>query len=414
MIREKIYKYLLPELAFEKFEDSSITYIDEYSFSQNTKLLKHAAKHPILTPAVDFVGQMFSRAEFWVEKDGVKLPSHWLTDLLMNPGFSLTRSDFLRGVFNDSVFGGTALIMPITPAGFKKPSKLRLLNPFKITYPIISKADYYSGNYDKYRIIEDKQGSPKKHQVRDIVFIRDLAVTQAEVVSGDNGYNSRMIFTSGSRFDGMLQVLYNTVLSLEAKEVILKTNGKEMYTSKSSDNAMSNAEKTENEEKINQDFGMTGNRSRAMIFKTATDWKSLHIAMRDLGLDESLKTDSALILGALHIPRDIKGLDSKKSSYNNQKESIVAYYQNILQTKVDDFAESLTKSQLSNGHVLKGGYEHLPVMKYILDQKYKGIKELGSALKGLLEAGIEWEDALELCGLDSGYKFKDNGKGKTE
>ena len=405
---DKVYKFFGGDIAYEQYEDEMWTYVDEVGFVKRNKLVSYAEKHPILTPAVDYVGQMFSRAEFWIEKNGVRQEKHWMIDLLNNPGFDLTRSDFLRSIFYDSVISGTAVITPVNSVGFAVPTKLRILNPLAITYPIINNKDYNVGNYDKYSIILNKETDPTKYKIKDLVFIRDLAITQTSVVTNGKGYKSRKIFTTPSRFESQLQVLYNTVLSLEAKEIILKTNGKELYSSKSgADTQMSNAEKDDVQKNVNNNFGLTKGRSRAIVAKAAVDWKSLHIAMRDLGLDESLKTDSDLILGALHIPKDIKALDLKKASYQNQKESIVAYYQNILQTKVDDFAESMTLSLLKDGEVLKGGYEHLPVMKYILDQKYRGIKELGLALQELQLAGVEWVDALELCGLDSSYTYNE-------
>lgn len=402
-----IYKGIASVMYEKLANGDDWNYVEGNDYSRRLKMTEYAQKHPIMTTAVDFVGQLFSRAEFWVERNGKRVDDHWLIDLLNEPGFELTRSDFLRAVFFDSVTTGVSEIIPVKAVGFDKPTKLRIINPLKVEYPTISINDYKVGNYDEYEITLDKEVENSKFKVNEVIFIRDLALTPTNVETKGGGYDMRFLLTSNSRFDAQLQVLYNTVLSLEAKEIILKTNGKELYSSKAGENAnLGNTERDDIKTSINNNYGLARNRSRAIITKAALDWKSLHIAMRDLGLDDSLKVDAKLIFGALQIPSDIMSLDLKKSSYQNQKESIVAYYQNILQTKVDDFAASLGNRLLAKGEVLRGGYDHLPVMKYILDQKYKGIKELAIALKNLQDAGMKWKDALRILEIDESLEFE--------
>jgi hypothetical protein len=400
-----IYKGIYDSLVYEQLVDGShVSYVDGVDFSDRSKLLHYAQKHPVLTFTLDFVSKLFSRADFWVEKNGVRLDNHWLIDLLNNPGFTLTRNDFLRQIFMTSKATGTAIVIPIKSVGFDIPTKLRIIDTLKVEFPSISLKDYEIGNYDEYQILLDRDGEATRCKVNDAIFVRDLPLIASNVVVSEDRVDSRFVFTSYSRFESQLQTLYNTVVALEAKEIILKTNGKELYSSKGSETAnMGNSEKEEIQRNINSNYGLSKNKSRAIITKAALDWKSLHIAMRDLGLEDSIRTDADLIFGSLQV-KDLLSLDGKKSSYRNQKESIVSYYQNVMQQDVDDFCATLTTSLLDSGYVLKGGFDHLQVMKYIIDQKYKGIVEQARALKELQAAGVLWEDALPMVDMNPNLK----------
>ena len=79
-----------------------------------------------------------------------------------------------------------------------------------------------------------------------------------------------------------------------------------------------------------------------------------------------------------------------------------------MQPRVDDFAETLTAHFLSNGERLVGTYDHMPVMKYILDQKFRGTYEQARALNELLKAGVMWKDALEMLDIDKTLKQNEN------
>jgi len=77
-------------------------------------------------------------------------------------------------------------------------------------------------------------------------------------------------------------------------------------------------------------YGLGRTRKRGFLTKANLKWQSLHIALRDLGLDESTKVDGNMIFTGLHIPKDILSLEAKKTTYDNFKQSMASYLQNEL------------------------------------------------------------------------------------
>jgi hypothetical protein len=99
-------------------------------------------------------------------------------------------------------------------------------------------------------------------------------------------------------------------------------------------------------------------------------------------------------------PKDILSLEAKKTTYNNFKESMVSYIQNEMQASVDAFTDVMNKILDDSNLKLIGTYEHLPIMQFILIERYEGISKRAKALNDLLITGIPKEVALELCGFD--------------
>src|SRR5690606_14893513 len=102
-------------------------------------------------------------------------------------------------------------------------------------------------------------------------------------------------------------------------------------------------------------------RKRGMVVSASVNHKSLHIALRDLGLDESVKTDGNIVFTALHIPKDIVSLEAKKTTYNNFKESMASYVQNEMQSTLNSFCAVVNKVLIEDGITIEGNYEHLPI-----------------------------------------------------
>jgi len=135
----------------------------------------------------------------------------------------------------------------------------------------------------------------------------------------------------------------------------------------------------------------------------------MHIALRDLGLDESVKVDGNIIYTALHIPKDILSLEAKKTTYNNFKESMTSYIQNDIQSYLNDFVSGIASSLLfgETQNILVGTYDHLPVMQFLEKERYEAISARAKALTDLLAVGIPEKDALDLCGFNKNLKLED-------
>jgi len=164
---------------------------------------------------------------------------------------------------------------------------------------------------------------------------------------------------------------------------------------------------------FNTGYGLSKSRKRGLITKANISWQSLHIALRDLGLDESVKVDGNIIYTALHIPKDILSLEAKKTTYNNFKESMVSYIQNEIQSSLDSFCEVINKSIPDGDWRLTGNYNNLPVMQFVKLERYDAVKKQADALKALLDAGIPPEVALVMVDLPKTTKLVEKPDPKT-
>lgn len=359
----------------------------------NTKL-GVAQNHPILTPALLFVSKLFSHAQLQVVNvnTGKARPTHPMMTLFSNPNFYQTLPDLLECLLFTQIANGIGVIYTKKAFGSDTINSLYVLNFDLIEFPAAVEKMYMKNSTAAKAILKekvkyDKNGQNLDIELGDLLFFYDMP----------NGIGKNP-FKAVSRIDGLKQTLLNTQDSLIAKNIILKSNGKEMLSGSKDGFPLDPDEKKAAEDLFNGSYGTGVGRKRGLITKANVTWKSLHIALRDLGLDESVKVDGNLIYTALHIPKDILSLEAKKTTYNNFKESMVSYIQNEMQATLNSFTAVFNKI-IDPNHKLEGTYEHLPIMQYILLERYKGVKEQATALSALRNAGVPDKLALEYCGF---------------
>lgn len=367
-----------------------------------TSNLDFAENHPILTPAMLFVSKLFSQAKFEIKNTKTKSKSnkHWMLNLLESPNAYQTQQDFLEALMFSMIAQGLAVCYLKRNIGFNEPDSMYLINPDLIEWPNnfrikFSRHKTMKELYGNQKITYDPHGENLSISIADMLFFYDLP----------NGLH-RNPFKVKSRLDGLKQTLINTKDSLLAKNIILKTNGKELISGVKDGFPLTPDEKESAEKLFQTNYGLGSNRKRGLITKASLDYKSLHIALRDLGLDESVKVDGNLIYTALHIPKDILSLEAKKTTYNNFKESMVSYVQNEIKSSLNSII-SVFQTQLNEPNLkLCGDYDHLPVMQFILLERYKVVQERAKALSLSRKAGLPDNISLELCGFDSNIKLK--------
>jgi hypothetical protein len=384
-------------------------FVDQYQddrFGLTGDNLQVAQNHPILTPALLFTSKIFSQARFHIENEvtGNIVKNHRYLDLLNDPNFYQTRIDFLETLYFMTIAQGYSVMYKKKLPGVVWIDSLYILNPSLIEWPLEYKSSLGSRkSIEKSNIVVkyDRNGENLDIKLKDLLFVYD----------SPNALNKNNIFKVKSRIEGLKQTLENTTDGLIAKNIVIRTNGKELISAKSSAGAVPlNPDEKERIENIYQsNYGLSKNKKRAIITRSDVTHKSLHIALRDLGLDESTKVDGNLIYTALHIPKDILSLEAKKTTYNNFKESMVSFIQNEMQGTGDYLAGVLTRDLKKKDKNLKivCSYEHLPVMQYILLERYKVAQTRVQALKQAREAGLPDEKALELVGMDKNIKLKE-------
>ena len=87
---------------------------------------------------------------------------------------------------------------------------------------------------------------------------------------------------------------------------------------------------------------------------------------------------------------------------------MVSFIQNEMQGTGDYLAQVFTRDLKKTNPNLKVvcSFDHLPVMQYILLERYKVVAQRVEALKKARDAGLPDENALELVGMDKNIKLK--------
>ena len=382
-----------------------------FGSGENMTNLEISQNHPILTPALLFISKLFSQAKFKVvnKETGKEEKNHWLIKLLNKPNIYQTKSDFLESLQFIQIAQGKAVGYLKRPLGFNDAEdidSIYILDNDLIDYPDeYNDANYRSRMYssrlesvaDSEEIIYDKNGENLTIKIKDLIFFYDLP-----------NMLQKNFYQVNSRLDGLRQTLINTNDSLIAKNIILKTNGKELISGGNNEHfPLAGDDKEKAESLLQNNYGLGWFRKRGIVTKASINYKSLHIALRDLGLDESVKVDGNLIYTALHIPKDIISLEAKKTTYNNFKESMVSYIQNEMQASTNAFTDVLNQLIDDSDYKLVGTYEHLPIMQFILIERYEGISKKAKALNDLLITGVPKEVALEMCGFDKNLQLEE-------
>lgn len=384
---------------------SGDTFYDITSFngwsSGDGSNLDISMNHPILSSALLFMSKMFSQAELKVIRTstGKEVKNSPYLKLFKNPNPTQTLGDLLEALMFTEVANGVGVLYKKRNIAFNEVNSLYVLDFAKIKFPdSINKNNFVNASqtekYLEQEVVYDENGENIKIKLKDLIFLYDLP---------NVGFKNP--FKAESRITGLRQTLINTNDSLTAKNIILKSNGKELISGVKEGFPLTPTEKEEIERSYQNNYGLSFSRKRGIVVSASVTHKSLHIALRDLGLDESVKVDGNLIYTALHIPKDILSLEAKKTTYNNFKESMVSYIQNEMQSTLDGFCAVMNKMLIEDGYELQGSYEHLPIMQYVLIERYKGVLTRGEALLSLRVAGLPDDVALELVGLDTAIKL---------
>ena len=297
----------LRNLTWTKDKSGNHLYINRSSSWVNydkASNLQIAQNHPILTPAMLFVSKLFSQAELKIvnKNTGEEQKDHWLKKLLDKPNLYQTQNDFLESLQFLQIAQGKAVGYLKRPAGFNREEdidSIYILDSDKIEYPKNYKSHILSARADKAvqneEIVYDKDGENLKIKIKDLLFFYDLP-----------NCLSKNFYEVSSRLDGLRQTLINTQDSLIAKNIILKTNGKEILSTGANDNfPLAGKDKEQAEDLLQNGYGLAWNRKRGIVTSASVTYQSMHVALRDLGLDESIKVDGNIIYTALHIPKDI-------------------------------------------------------------------------------------------------------------
>ena len=150
---------------------------------------------------------------------------------------------------------------------------------------------------------------------------------------------------------------------------------------------------------------MGAGRSRAIIGNNLS-WESLHINLKDLGLQDSIAANGTIVANALKVPSEIYEflVNGSNKTFENQAQARVAFVQQVVQPLADNIANSINSYIGYEETPLVGSFAHLPEMQIIEDMKSDKVLKLSQAIRNLVQAGFTLEQAndyLETNGIDA-------------
>jgi len=362
----------------------------------NNSYSYYAANHFLLTSGLVFATGHFARAKYKVvdKETGEEKIDHPLIDLLSNPNKFHTQIDLMQSIYMARMVYGCAVVRRKAVIGFRD-TDLIVLNNNDLEFPENLTEDDWLNDSSELKLKYGDKG--EEIPLDELIFFYDQPA----------GMNDNETIEPISRLKAVMETLHNSHKAQLAKGIIIETNGKELISSKgSNDIPFSAKEKSAVELKLQSLYGMGHGRTRALVTTAAVDHKSLHIPVRDLGLDEAMIADATIIFGMLSIPTDVYNFGNIKSAYKNYDEALIGYYQGNLQTVVTDICMSFNNTSLvGEGLELRGDFNHLPVMASRNKKKFEVLFLQGKAMQQFLDNGFKWGDALKLCEFENPIQY---------
>lgn len=362
--------------------------------------IKISYNNPILLPAIQLIADYFANAKFTEDgKDNTPI-----LKLLNKPNMYQTRDDFLKQYIWYKYTCGFNYILPTaTGSDLNNISRVKFmenLKPNLIKFDDKFKTGIIQTNGEANTIMNQKFKYDEQYQNLDIAMKQVLTFYDLA-----NGLEKNM-FTAPSRIDSLKMPLTNIHKAFSAKNIVLDSNGKDMITNKSVGNIakvpMKKGEKSDIEKKMSVDYGLGKGKKRTIITNSALEWQSLHIKLKELGLDESVIADAMIIIATLGVPPELFSLSGTSSTFENQSKAVIHFIQSKIQRELNDFTNTIN---IRYGTKLEASMNHLPMFRELEKSKALSLKSVTAGMKQMVDAMIftpaeakaeymEWKDKL--------------------
>lgn len=358
-------------------------------FGDMSAQMQIAKTNAIILPILHLIAASYATAR-WYELDGKTLKKDTpALRLLQRPNPFQTYDDFQKQFIWYKYVYGYVHQLPISTLAentkdIKNLKYLYNLKSENLSFPkdYMSKMITTPGEEKSFKnqklFYEDKDSGFKWNpKVGDLLSFYDLA----------NGLGGNPL-VSPSRLESLKKPLGNIEKAFDAKNIVIQTNGKELITNETVGNIAKIPIGPEEEKDIKNKLGMkygTGiGRDRSIVTNSALKHQSLHIVLKDLGLDDSVVSDALLVVNNFGVPPELISVNGKSSTFENQEKAIIHFLQNKIQVELDDQANTYNQAWGTN---LVAKLDHLPIMRSIEKAKVASLRSFAFGLKILIEAG---------------------------
>ena len=375
-----------------------------------------ALKNPILLGLIDKIANYLAQSKFYLENENENDP---LIKLLNNPNDFQSKEDFFKEFVFNYISCGYQFIAPIGSVGFEndvtKVDSLYNLNPLFIDYnnlniqtKLLTRKEISELNNLKFRYqiqqgANGQSSSYKTFEYKNVLGFYDVA----------NGLSNDFLLSSPSRLDSVLQASVNIIKAFEAQNIVIKSNGREMFFSEARGSELGlhkSLDKGDVKEiqRASNKYGMQHGQYRSMFLNKETGWKSLHINAKDLATEETIKTASIAIATALNVPKELIPVFDN-SAYNNRKEALIDLIQGTVEPILSDICNTFTSYFGYQKTPLLYTVDHLAPMQHIEEMKTTKALNLSQAYRNMTQSGMTTEQVTEMFeGL--GIEINENDK----
>lgn len=388
-----IGNWLSRKFLAERNVDGSIFYRigNQKSSLDGYDNMKASLHNPVLFGMLDKMALYLAQTQFYIGEQDNPVKDK-LTDLLNNPNEYQSKQDFLKEYLFQRITSGYVFVAPIGSDGFARNidrvDSLYNLSSCYVRYAnenfrtkLLTREQHQQAGV-KFRY-EDNHGTSQPFQLSQVIPFFDVA----------NGLTDDFLLRSPSKIDSVLLPAVNMIKAFEAQNVVIKSNGREMFFSEKKsqglgiDQPIGKDDKEEIQRK-NINYGMQRGQSRSMFLRGETGWKSLHIDAKDLALQEAIETTASAIAAAFNIPKDLIPVFSN-AKYENKKESEIALIQGVVEPIAADFCNSFNSFFLGyDKKPLKYSLDHLAPMQHIEQIKVNKALNLSVAYRNFTQAGM--------------------------
>lgn len=352
---KKFIQNVMKQFVYERdLYGNSFTFSDATAnWSDLSNRMEIVRKHPVLLPIFELYASYLSVVEFNVDGN----TEHPLVVKLNKPNQYQTKEDFLSEFIWYKLAYGYVYHYTKGVVGFSndiertsfynlKASKIDFGTNFKT--PINQKEK----DFKRTGFIYDPNGEKISLTFKDVLRYHDLPTI------GDD------YATSPSRLDSHKEAISNIKQAFEAKNIIIGSNGREMFSNGSAGSTqvlpINQDEKDDIENKLINSYGLGGGKRRGMVVNSNVQWKSLHIPFKELGLDESVIKDATMLLRANNISPEQISYADKQPKYENRELAELTFVTRIMQPIANDLAKTIGSRF---GVKLQASYANHPIMQ---------------------------------------------------
>jgi len=216
-------------LAYERMTNGdNYYYLDLLSKDPNRLSIDDVLSNPIVMACIDLRADLISKARYYI--DGVE--SSNVLDLINNPNINQSHKDFITQSEFYKVFYGYCFERPIVDT-FGDAKAIYNLDPSRVVFPKYYESPFHYSDSEINRYLNSKiEYSVKTEYNKDA---DNIEVRLKEIIpfyylcNGIKAVNNNQL-TGQSILQGLAMPIKNINRALEAENAMIKSNGREMFS----------------------------------------------------------------------------------------------------------------------------------------------------------------------------------------